>query len=42
MSPRRKLELGQPVIVDGKVLGYQLPLPGPDKETKRANTRRPT
>jgi hypothetical protein len=40
MSPRKREERGEPIIVDGQVVGFQLSLPDPDKETKRASPRR--
>ena len=39
--PRRKREEGgEPVIVDGQVVGFQLPLPDPTKETNLAHAKR--
>lgn len=40
MSRRKRKEVGEPVIVDGQVVGFQLPIPDPDEEPNRAHTRR--
>jgi hypothetical protein len=33
-------ELGEPVIVDGEVVGYQLPLPEPEEQPRERTRKR--